>query len=154
MKLENGHFSFSRFLFFQLSTTLARKVMKRPPAFIIYFQNLPQIVALYQLSLSEYFFQNNTSSFNLDPQKILDTKTERHQKMSNLCTFFAETKIFERPTFYGNQNMDKDLLDPKSSHMSPTNISSYSYAKCQFFSTFLLFLLLITATPTYEFRVK
>ena len=84
----------------------------------------------------------------------LDTKTERHQKMSNLCTFFAETKIFERPTFYGNQNMDKDLLDPKSSHMSPTNISSYSYAKCQFFSTFLLFLLLITATPTYEFRVK
>ena len=80
MKLENGHFSFSRFLFSQLSTTLARKVMKRPPVFITYFQNLPQIVALYQLSLSEYFFQNNTSSFNLDPQKILDVKIEKAPK--------------------------------------------------------------------------
>ena len=45
--------------------TLARKLMKRPAVFTTYFQSTIQIVHVYQILRSEYFFQKFVDSFNL-----------------------------------------------------------------------------------------
>ena len=57
MAVENANFSFWR--------TLARKLMKRPAIFITYFQSTIQIVHVYQILRSEYFFQKFVGRFNL-----------------------------------------------------------------------------------------
>ena len=62
---ENRLFLFSQFLFSQLLRTLARKLMKRPAFFITYFQSPFQIVYVYQVSQSEYFFQKFDGHFKL-----------------------------------------------------------------------------------------
>ena len=53
------------FFFSRLWRTLARKLMKRPAVFITYFQSTIQIVHVYQILLSEYFFQKFVGCLNL-----------------------------------------------------------------------------------------
>ena len=65
MAVENANFLFSEFFFSRLWKTLARKLMKRPVVFITYFQSTIQIVQVYQILHSEYFFQNFFGRFNL-----------------------------------------------------------------------------------------
>ena len=65
MAFENANFSFSEFFFSRLWRTLARKLMKRPAVFITYFQSTIQIVHVYQILRSEYFFQKFVGRFNL-----------------------------------------------------------------------------------------
>ena len=65
MAVENANFSFSEFFFSRLWRTLARKLMKRPAVFITYFQSTIQIVHVYQILRSEYFFQKFVGRFNL-----------------------------------------------------------------------------------------
>ena len=65
MAIENANFSFSEFFFSRLWRTLARKLMKRPAVFITYFQSTIQIVHVYQILRSEYFFQKFVGRFNL-----------------------------------------------------------------------------------------
>ena len=64
MAFQTGNFSFSEILFSHLGWTLARKLMKRPAVLIIYFQRQFQIVHVYQLLQSEYFFQKFYDRFN------------------------------------------------------------------------------------------
>ena len=49
-------FSFSQFLFSQFWRNLARKLMKWPANFIMYFQSPVQMVLVYEVLQSEYFF--------------------------------------------------------------------------------------------------
>ena len=65
MVLENANFSFFQCFFPQLWRTLARKLMKRPAIFIIYFQSPGQIVHVHKVSRSAYFFQKFYGRFNL-----------------------------------------------------------------------------------------
>ena len=74
--------------------------------------------------------------------------------MSFLQAFFCKTRKFEIPNFHGIQNMDKSLLFPKNSNMAQIHLSSYSYAKWQFLSAFLLFLAIITGTAKYKCHLK
>ena len=64
MAFQTGNFSFSEILFSHQGWTLARKLMKRPAVLIIYFQRQFQIVHVYQLLRSEYFFQKFYDRFN------------------------------------------------------------------------------------------
>ena len=65
MAFQNENFSFSDFIFSRLWRTLARKLMKRPAIFITYFQITNQIVDVYQILRSEYFFQKFVGRSNL-----------------------------------------------------------------------------------------
>ena len=71
-----------------------------------------------------------------------------------LLTFFFQNEKIWNTQFYGIQNIDKGLLYPKNWIIPQTYISSYSYAKSRFFSTFLLFLAIITATAKYKLPSK
>ena len=77
-------FFFSRSLFSQLSTTLARKVMKRPIVFIIYFQNLPQIVAINTISINLYEVQKSYLSLLAFAKKC--TYSHKFINQKNLLT--------------------------------------------------------------------
>ena len=57
MALKNENFLFLQILFSQLWRTLARKLLNRSAVFITYFQSSFQIVHVYQVSRSDYFFQ-------------------------------------------------------------------------------------------------
>ena len=66
---DNGSWKCKFFIigifFSQLWRALARKLMKRPAVFITYFQSTIQIVHVYQILRSEYFFQKFVGRFNL-----------------------------------------------------------------------------------------
>ena len=66
---DNGHWKCKFFIFGiffpRLWRTLARKLMERPAVFITYFQSTIQIVHVYQILRSEYFFQKFVGRFNL-----------------------------------------------------------------------------------------
>ena len=63
--LEKSIFLFSLFYFSQLWRTLARKLMERPIVFITYFESPFQIVHVYQVFRSGYFFQKFYDGFNI-----------------------------------------------------------------------------------------
>ena len=63
--LEKSIFLFSLFYFSQLWRTLARKLMKRPIVFITYFESPFQIVPVYQVFRSGYFFPKFYDGFNI-----------------------------------------------------------------------------------------
>ena len=66
---NNGRWKCKFFIFIiffsRLWRTLAKKLMKKPAVFITYFQNTIQIVHVYQILRSEYFFKKFVGRFNL-----------------------------------------------------------------------------------------
>ena len=64
MALENANYSFLQFFFSRLWRTLARKLMKRPAVFTTYFQSTIQIVHVYHVLRSEFFYQKFVGRFH------------------------------------------------------------------------------------------